>query len=477
MTLFVPHMYQLTAIAAGVKRGNLALFLDPGLGKTAIGLRILKSLQRMGRVKAALVVAPLRPCYTVWPKELRKWGFTRGMKARILHGPNKEYELSRPADMYIINPEGLKWLFTIALKGKRNWPFDMLIVDESGKFKNPASRRLQLLKPRLAKFTHRFVFNGTPAPNSLMDLWSQFLIVDRGQKFGARITHFRNQYFRKAGFKGKQWEIAGEKQRNNIYRRASDMCLVMEAEDYLDMPALTFHTITVQLPAKAMKHYTEAENDLFTKIDEDAVELKNSAVATMACRQIANGALYHATEEGQKPLPQARRPWYALHDAKLEALIDLADELQGKPLLIAYDFYHDLVRIKAALQKEFGVKNVPHIGSGVTPAEGARLEAAWNKGQLRFLLGHPGSISHGLNLQEGPGADIVWFAGTWDLEVWLQYIKRIYRQGFKGRCVRVHQIVAEGTVDEVMAARVATKDAAQQDFKRAVQRYRASKKS
>lgn len=474
MKTFVPHMYQVKAIALGVRRANMAFFLDPGMGKTSIFLRILKNLIRMKKARAALVVAPLRPCYTVWPKEVKKWTFAMGMTVRILHGPNKLWELSQPADIYVINPEGLKWLFTVALKGKRNWPFDVLAVDESGKFKNPDSARLRILRPRLPKFTRRYIFNGTPAPNGLEDLWGQFFLVDNGVKFGRTIGDYRNQYFKKAGYKGKKFEIASDKHKDFIYRRAAHMCIVMEAKDYLDMPEIVFVERRVKLPDQAQRHYAEVEQELFTAIAEDGIEIKNSAVATGACRQITGGALYHPRKEGEAPIPQHRRPFYRLHDVKTEGLIELIEELQGKPLLVAYDFHHEYIRIKEAVKKAFRY-DIAHIGSGVSPQQGIEIEAAWNRGQIRVLAGHPASISHGLNLQEGPGADICWFTQTWDLEQYLQYIQRIWRQGHKGRCVRIHHLIADGTIDEVMMQRLGLKTQAQADFKTAVTRYRKMK--
>lgn len=476
MKMFVPHMYQVKAIALGVRRANMAFFLDPGMGKTSIFLRILKNLIRMKQARAALVVAPLRPCYTVWPKEVKKWSFARGMVVRVLHGPNKLWELSQPADIYVINPEGLKWLFTVALKGKRNWPFDVLAVDESGKFKNPASARLKVLKPRLGKFNRRYIFNGTPAPNGLEDLWGQFLLVDRGVKFGTTISDYRLQYFKKAGYMGKKYEIASDKHKDYIYRRAAHMCIVMEAKDYLDMPEIVFVERKVQLPPQARIHYQQVEQELFTVIADDGIEIKNSAVATGACRQVTGGALYHPRVEGEPAIPQARRPFYQLHDVKTEGLIELIDELQGKPLLVAYDFHHELIRIREAIKKAFKF-DAAHIGAGVSPQQGIAIESAWNKGKIRVLVGHPGSISHGLNLQEGPGADICWFTQTWDLERYLQYIQRIWRQGHKGRCVRIHHLIAEGTIDEVMMDRLGDKTKNQADFKSAVTRYRNMKLS
>lgn len=474
MKMFVPWAYQMKAISLGVRRANMAFFLDPGMGKTSIFLRILVNLIRMKRAKAALVVAPLRPCYTVWPNEVKKWSFARGLRVRVLHGPNKLWELSQPADIYVINPEGLNWLFKVALKGKRNWPFDVLAVDESGKFKNPSSARLKILKPRLGRFARRYVFNGTPAPNSLMDLWGQFLLVDQGVKFGSTINDYRLQYFSRGGYMGKKWEIASDKHKDYIYRRAAHMCLVMEAKDYLDMPELKFVERRVQLPTQARLHYQQVEQELFTLIAEDGIEIKNSAVATGACRQITSGALYYPQPEDAPPIPQSRRQFYRLHDAKTEGLIELIDELQGKPLLVAYDFQHELIRIREAVKKAFRY-NIAHIGSGVSMREGATIEAAWNKGQIRVLAGHPGSISHGLNLQEGPGSDICWFTQTWDLEQYLQYMQRIWRQGHKGRCVRIHHLIAEGTIDEVMMARIGEKAKSQSDLKAMLQHYRKIK--
>lgn len=474
MKHFVPHRYQFKAIYLGIKAKFLALFLDPGMGKTSIILRIFVSLMKLEQTKGMLVVAPLRPCYTVWPKELTKWSFSSHLKLRILHGEDKLQELNSPADIYVINPEGLKWLFTVALKGKRNYPFDILVIDESGKFKNPDSARLKILKPRLKKFTRRYILNGTPAPNSVMDLWGQFLIVDQGKTFGRKITHFRNQYFVKTGYMGKKYKIADNDCRESVYERAAKMCLVMESKDYLDMPPIVFSKIIVQLPSKARIYYDEVEEELFTEIDDDEIEISNKAVAYMSCRQIANGGLYHPTPEGEKPIPTKRRPWYDLHREKDKALVDLVDELQGKPLIVAYEFHHDLLRIKECLKKAFKLK-VPHIGSGVSTAEGEKIENDWNAGKIRVLAGHPSSISHGLNLQES-GGDIFWYSLTDNLENYLQYIQRIYRQGFKGSCVRIHHCISENTVDEAMMLRLGDKAKNQTDLKDALKEYREGRR-
>ncbi len=474
MTTFVPHPYQIKAIATAVRTKFLALFLDPGLGKTSIILRMFVSLKRNKLTKGMLIVAPLRPCYSVWPQEVKKWTFSRHLTVRILHGNNKLDELRRPADIYVINPEGLKWLFHIALKGKRNYPFDILVVDESGKFKNPDSKRLKILKPKLRKFNRRYILNGTPAPNGAMDLWSQFLIVDKGKTFGSEIKHYRGQFFVPSGYMGHDYKIASPESLQIIYRQAAKIALVMEAKDYLDMPPLTYHDIEVVLSSKARQHYDEIEKELFTVIDSDEFEIVNSAMSSMACRQIANGGLYHSTPEGQRPLPAKRRPWHDIHRAKDEALCNLVDELQHKPLLVAYEFRHDLLRIKQCLKKSFNL-TVPHIGSGVSAAEGARLEIAWNAGKLRVLAVHPASAAHGINMQQA-GEDILWYSLTYSLEYYVQLIRRIYRQGMKGEHVRVHHLIAIDTVDEAMMSRLGAKAARQSSLKDALKAYREGKR-
>lgn len=474
MKVYVPKPYQTTAIALATRKPHLALFLDPGLGKTSITLRTFVNLQRRKRVKGMLVIAPLRPCYSVWPREVKKWHFSQHLKVRVLHGRDRLWQLQQPADIYVINPEGLKWLFTVALKNKRDYPFDTLAVDESGKFRNPASRRLRIIKPKLAKFKRRYILNGTPAPNGVPDLFSQFLIVDRGETFGRTITHFRNQYLKRSGYMGKQWVIASESSREAVYERAAHMCLVMEAKDHLDMPPILYNDVHVTLPKTARTYYEEMEKELFTLIDNNEIEAATAATAMMTCRQIASGGLYHPTPEGMKPIPSRRRPWWDLHREKDTALIDLIDELQHKPLLVAYEFHHDYLRIRESVKKAFGV-DVAHIGAGVSAATGAQIERDWNAGRVRVLVGHPTSIALGLNIQEC-GEDIFWYTLTENMENYIQLIRRIWRQGFKGQHVRVHHCLTTGTVDEAVLMRLRNKTDDEAALKQALKAYREGKR-
>lgn len=473
--LFLPHNYQLIAIAATIRKRFLALFLDPGLGKTVIILRAYITLKKQKKTVGMLVIAPLRVVYSVWPKEPRKWSFSRHLKVRILHGHNRLWQLSQPADIYVINPEGLDWLFTIALKGKRKFPFDMLVVDESSRFKNPASTRLAILYKKLLKYRRRYILNGTPAPRGYIDLFGQFLIVDRGVALGRYITHFRTDYL-DSDYMKYNWFVRDDEHAKKIQRKIAPISLVMEAKDHLDLPPLSFPIRKITLPPKAMQHYREAEHDLFTRVLVDpekivTLELKNIAVATGMCRQLTAGAFYEplTLEERENRPSSKNRVFHELHDAKIESLLDLIDELQGKPLLIAYEFHHSYTRITAAIKKRFKII-APAINSDTKPKDGVKIEDAWNAGKLRVLLGHSASVQYGLNLQES-GDDIVWFDLTWSLDRFIQYLRRIHRQG-KDKAVRVHQIVAEGTIEKLMLRRLKDRHIVELDLKAGLRHYK-----
>lgn len=471
--LFLPHLYQFTMIAAIIRTRFLALFVAPGLGKTACVLRAFITLRQQKKTGAMLIICPLRVAPSTWPKEIQKWSFCKDLTIRVLHGPDKLQELHKPADIYVVNVEGVNWLFTQALKGKRKWPFDFLVVDESGKFKNPSSVVLKkYLKPKLTKFRRRVILNGTPAPRGYMDLWGQYLIVDRGVTFDHRITYYRKKYFVSSGYGGHTYEIRSRKKGKKIEKKAAHMTLVLEQEGNLDMPPLLFPPRPVILPSKARKHYDEVEEELFTVFEEEGVDLEvvNKAVASIMCRQLTSGAFYEplTLEERESPPAAKDRVWHELHNAKIESLLDLIEELQGQPLLIGYEFHHTRVRIQKAIKKRFGYK-VPYIGSGVSIKQGKKLEDKWNAGKLPVLLGQPTSIAYGLNLQEC-GTDICLFDQLWDLQVFIQFFHRVWRQGVSGS-VRVHCIYAENTVDEVMLARIDERSRTQNDIKHALRKY------
>jgi SNF2 family DNA or RNA helicase len=452
---YVPHAYQKKAIKFMIERACAGLFLDPGLGKTSITYAAFKLLKKLGMVDRMLVIAPLRPALSVWPGEAGKWEDFADLKVNVLHGSEKDALLHSDSDVDVINPEGLPWLFSQRWKV---WPWQMLVVDESTRFKHTQTRRFKELKPWLMKFRRRYILTGTPAPNGLLDLFGQIYILDEGNALGRFITHYRNQFFDSTGFGGYTWKPKPDSEKK-IYKRLRPLVLRMEATDYLKLPPLIFNTIDVELPEDARRAYTSMENLLIAAVEDETVTAANMAAASTKCRQIANGGIYKDGNAG----------WINIHDAKTEAVTDLIEELSGKPALIAYEYRHDLDRLRKALGKD-----TPHLGGGVTAKRQREIETAWNAGELPVLLAQPQSVAHGLNLQ-GVGAAVIWHSLTWDLEAYDQFIRRIWRQGQKERVV-VHHLLAKDTVDEAIRGALGRKDRTQKALLNALKSYARSRK-
>lgn len=434
-----------------VENAEAGLFLSPGLGKTSVTLGAFKALRAAGFVNKMLVIAPLRPCYSVWPREVKKWSQFNELSVGVLHGPKKDKILQEDHDIYTINPEGLRWLFG---KMRGTIPFEMLVIDESSKFKAVNTQRFKTLKPHLPKFRRRYILTGSPAANSLLDLFGQIYVMDLGKTFGPYITHYRNRFFHQTGFGGYDWALKPGADKE-IYDHIAPRVLRMSAEDYLEMPPLIIKDIEIELPPKARAMYDQLENALRLDFKEGRVVAANAAVASMKCRQIANGGIY---------LDRAERSWQQIHDAKTEALSDLIEELEGQPALIAYSFHHDLDRLKKALGKD-----TPHIGGGVSGKVSDAICERWNRGELRALIGHPQSMGHGLNLQEA-GRAVIWYSLDWSLENYEQFIQRVYRQGQKER-VFVYRIIAKNTVDEAVVKALTRKDKTQSALFNALKDY------
>ena len=450
---WTPHAYQKAAVKFCVGQGAAGLFLDPGLGKTSIMLATYKVLRKMGMAKRMLIIAPLRPAQMTWPDEIRKWADFNGLSYRVLHGQEREMDDS---DIHIINPEGLEWLFAPwhrLAKGKAPpWPWDMLVVDESTRFKHSNTKRFKLLVPHLHRFRRRYILTGSPAPNGLMDLFGQIQLLDGGAALGQYITHFRNSYFNPTGYGGYHWVIK-EGAAELIYEKLKPLVMRLSAEDYLDLPPLIMNTVKVTLPPAARKAYTTMEDLLIAQLKDDTVVAANTVAATGKCRQIANGGIYH--EGGEE--------WTDIHEAKVEAVSEIVEELGGKPVLIAYEFAHDLSRLQRAFP------GAPHIGGGVAASRFAAIQHGWNRGDIPVLLAQPQSVAHGLNLQ-GTAATIIWHSLTWNLEDYEQFIRRVWRQGQKEKVI-VHHIVAENTIDEVVLDRIQSKDRTQKALLTALKTY------
>jgi SNF2 family DNA or RNA helicase len=430
-----PHGYQIRAEDFLFDNPESGAFLEPGLGKTGISLALIKRLKTQGGFRGALVVAPLRPCYLVWPKEMRKWQDFKGLSYTILHGKDKDTDYLKDRDVYIINPEGLDWLLDKLYGVRRDkWPFNVLIVDESTKFKHPGSLRSRNLKTIARKIERKHLLTGTPAPNGLKDLFGQYLIMDEGKTFGTTKSDFEKRYFYKSGYMGKELKPLPRGQRE-IYSAMEDTAITMRAEDYLELPELIINKVEIELPPKAREYYNKIEKELLLKFKDGKVTAANAGVLSSKCRQIACGGVYLDDEE---------RTWKNLHTGKTEACFDLVEELQGNPALLAYEFRHDLDRLEKTFKG-----GIPTIRSRMSMSRTQRIEADWNRGEIPLLFGQHTTIALGLNLQ-GAGNTIIVHTVPWSYETWYQLIRRIYRQGQKNKRVVVHALIAKKTVEEVV---------------------------
>lgn len=447
---WTPHGYQKRAVDFLVaQQGAAALFLDPGLGKTSITLSAFAELKARGEAKRMLVIAPLRVCQLVWRQEAQRWTQFRDLKFAFLHGPRKNdilrAGLQDGTDIFLLNPEGVPWLSDLYF-GKF-LPFDIVTIDELTKFKNAQATRHKRLRPRIKKITRRWGLTGTPIPNGYMDLFGQFLMLDDGQRLGKFITQYRDLYFQPA-FNGFDYNL-----RNNgaerIEERIKPVTLRMSAEDYLTLPPLVDDIRLLEMSPKARKVYEQMKKETIAELPEGTITAANAGAVYSKLKQMANGAVYKVGLGEERTVIH-------LHDDKLDALENLVDELAGVPLIVGYEFNHDLQRIK----ERFG-KDIPYIGSGVSSARAEEIERKWNAGEISLLPMHPASAAHGLNFQHGGAAHIVWFSASWDLELYDQLIRRIYRQGTTAPRVVNHLLIMKETIDELQLQALKDKDITQ----------------
>lgn len=440
------HDYQTKVVSRMIAQRHLGLFLDPGLGKTAISLMAFRELYDSVDVTRMLVVAPLRVCYSVWPREIAKWSQFSDLGVELLHGDNlTERALRTDAQVLIINPEGLKWL----VEQKWHVP-EMLVVDESTKFKRVSTKRSKRLSKLLPSFSRRYALTGTPAPNGLLDLHGQMYVVDMGRSLDHRIGHYKAEYF--APFP------CGPNQRwmwkprtgmaKKIYQKIAPYVIRLDARDYLELPEKILTDIPITLPARAKERYDKLRRDLVLRLEEGDVVAMNAGSVAGKCRQIANGSVY-LNELGEIEyhrdggFGKKKRRSAVVHTAKAEALRGLVEELSGQPLLIGFEFKHEREVIRAALKPVVG--NVPSLDGDTSGTEGARLECLWNQGDLQVLMAHPQTAAYGLNLQDG-GNHLAWYSIPWDLELHDQMVGRVWRQGQVKRTF-IYYLVAEDTID------------------------------
>ena len=442
------------------------LFLDPGLGKTSICLAAFKVLKDQGLVDRMLIIAPLRPCYFVWPNEIAKWADFNDLTYKILHGPLKDdiiQDLNDDPilhpDIFIINPEGLQWLVPAAGKGYDYSKLEaldcqVLCIDESTKFKNSQSKRFKLMRKVFHRFKRRWCLTGTPSPNGLMDLFGQIFILDGGHALGAYITHYRLKYFhRDEQNPYDQWSwYPNDNALENITEAIAPLVLRLNAKDHIDMPDLIHMDKTVVLPPKAMEEYQMLEQDFYLQLDKEEVVALNAAALGTKLRQVANGAVYYGMNH----------EWEPVHDAKLDGLEDLLGEIDSA--LILYEYQHDKERI----QKKFPM--IPCLNDcGIVKA--GELIERFNAGVEPYILAHPAGAGHGLNLQEHAN-HIIWFGITWNLELYDQSIARVWRQGQRAEKVYNYHIVAKGTLDHKVMHTLTAKAGVQRKLGIALQEHR-----
>lgn len=425
---FIPHDYQQYAIDFIKNNEIAAILLDMGLGKTSITLTAVNDLIFDSfEVSKVLVIAPLRVARDTWPAEIKKWDHLKHLRYSVAVGSESERlaALRKEADIYIINRENVDWLVN---KSRVSFDFDMVVIDELSSFKSHQSKRSKsLLKVR--PFIKRIVgLTGTPSSNGLMDLWAQFRILDMGKRLGRYITHYRNAYFlpdKRSADRIYTYKPADGAEQM-IYDRISDITISMKSADYLELPECIINEVPVFMDVKEKRIYETFKEDMVAKIKDEEIDAANAAVLSGKLLQMANGCIY---DEDKKAIK--------IHDRKLDALEDLIESANGKPLLVAYWFQHDLARIK----ERFPVREI----------KTSKDIEDWNQGRIPVAVIHPASAGHGLNLQTG-GSTLVWFGLTWSLELYQQCNARLHRQGQTDTVV-IHHIIAKGTIDEdVMAA-------------------------
>lgn len=454
---FEPYAYQRYAIERVIVDPALGLFQDMGLGKTVEVLTAINDL-RYNRfaVSRVLIVAPKKVAEATWAEEAAKWDHLRHLRIVPVLGsaPKRIKALYTPGDVWVINRENVQWLVDYY---RQDWPFDMVVLDESSSFKNPSAKRfkaLKLVRPRISRIVE---LTGTPAPNGLEDLWAQIYLLDGGQRLGKTLTCYRDQFFRQdPAHPGQQYRTytAQDDAEQRIQTAISDICVSMKASDYLELPDCIRHDIPVALDGPAEKSYRKLEKDMLLEVDEDTITAGSAAVLANKLLQLGNGAVYnndHSVTE--------------IHRCKIDAFMETVEALHGEHALVFYNFRHDRDRIVAALR-----------GSGlrVRVYKDAEDEHAWNNGEVDILLAHPASCAYGLNLQHG-GHHIIWFGLTWSLEQYQQANKRLHRQG-QQHPVIVHHLIVRHSVDEDVVAALESKgdtqDALMQALKARIEKVR-----
>ena len=438
---YIPHAYQAYCERQIVEKPALALWLDMGLGKTSITLSAVNELKfNRFEVQKVLVIAPKKVAEATWQAEAAKWDHTKHLRfSTVLGGLQKRIRaVNAPADLYVINRDNVKWLVDYF---RNDWPFDMVVIDEASSFKSQQAQRWKALKSVRAHIRRIVELTGTPAPHSLLDLWPQVYLLDQGERLGRTVGGFRERYFNPD--KRDATRVFTYKPKDGAEQAVkallSDVCISMRAEDYLELPDVVTDIIPVQLDSRAQKDYDRLERDALLPVDERMIDAGSAGVLTNKLLQLCNGAVYDSSKTVCE-----------LHSCKMEAFMELIEQLNGQHALVFYNFQHDQNRLMAALRK---------TGLRVRVYGGPADQEDWNAGRIDLLLAHPTSCAYGLNLQQG-GHHIIWFGLNWSLELYQQANKRLHRQG-QMEPVIVHHLVVQGGMDEDVMASLEDKSATQ----------------
>lgn len=441
---YQPHEYQQYATDFIIKNPTAAVFLEMGLGKSVIALTaILELCLERFEISRVLVIAPLRVARDTWPAEIQKWDHLKDLTYSVAVGTANERRaaLRQKTFVHIINRENVQWLIE---DSGIPWQYDMVVIDELSSFKSYQSKRFKSLMKARPGVRRMVGLTGTPSSNGLMDLWSEFRVLDMGKRLGRFITHYRGQFFepdRRNGIQVFSYKPRAGAERE-IYRRIGDITISMRSADYLKMPECVMNTVSVSLDSNEFEIYEAMESKMVTELDGVEIDAVNAAALTGKLCQLANGAIY--TPDGNTVF---------FHERKLDALEDLIEGANGKPVLVAYWYKHDLARI----QERFKVREL----------KSSKDITDWNAGKIPVAVIHPASAGHGLNLQAG-GSTLIWFGLTWSLELYQQTNARLWRQGQQAETVVIHHIITRGTVDEDVMQSLSEKDRSQASLMRAV---------
>jgi SNF2 family DNA or RNA helicase len=458
------HNYQLRMIEWIKSNRKCAIWAGVGLGKTATTLTAINGLLQENNthvhsslIDKVLIIAPLRVAKYVWPVEITKWEHLSGLTCTVIRGTATQRKklLNSPAPIHIINKEMVQWLVG-EMSDRKEWPYDCVVIDESSAFKNPRSQRFKFLKKANHRITRMIQLSGTPASNGLLDVWSQMYLLDNGDRLGRTFTVYKDIYF-DSDYMGYNWTLKqGSKER--IYEKIKDKCLTLKKEDYLELPPCNKNIIMLTMADDFARRYKELEREFILVMENEAVTAQQAGVLSNKLLQFCGGAVYADgnIEDGVfLQAINASKSWITVSTEKIDALREIVDELSGDPVLVAYNYRHELTRLKEAFPRGREIVSENDINE-------------WNKGEIPVMFVHPASAGHGLNLQHG-GNNLVWFSLTWDLETYDQLNGRLDRQG-QTKPVFIHHLVFRDSIEERILERLENKHITQNDLLNAMKR-------